>query len=213
MRACILCVVVLVLTPAAQGVVVNGDFDPAGAGTTHVGADGALSHPGGTTWNWVDIGTDRINLVDENGNPTPWDVRFIGQTVVSPNSASTNDIQDILYSGDALQFLDLLPTGRYSLAAYIGGNTGFKVVDANGNHFTAFGNRPTYALPGVLDSDYRLVTGLVPFDTGGGVYGIRLDGLDGAIGGFQLDGPLPEPGVPAGLALALLLSLRRRRPR
>lgn len=211
MRACILCVVVLVLTPAARAVVVNGDFDPAGAGATHVGADGVLSHPGGTTWNRVDIGTDHINLADENGNPTPWDVRFIGQSVANPDAASTNDIQDIRYSGDGLQFLDLLPTGRYSLAVYIGGNSGFRVVDANGNHFTAFGNRPTYALPGILDSDYRLVTGLMPLDTGGGVYGIRLDGLDGHIGGFQLDGPLPEPGELAILAPPLLLSLRRRR--
>jgi hypothetical protein len=110
-----------------------------------------------------------------------------------------------------VDFLDLSPTGRYSLAAYVGVNTGFSVVDANGNHSTAFSNRPTYALPGVLNSDYRLLTDLVPFDTGGGVFGIRLNGIDGNIGGFQLEGPLPEPGALALLVPALLLSLRRRR--
>jgi hypothetical protein len=202
--------VVLGLASFSSAVVVNGDFDAVGTGTTHVGADGAISNPGGTNWNRVDIGVNKTNLQSETGTATPWSLSFVGTSSGSGDASSTNNIQDFRYSGNGLIFGNLLPGGSYTFVAYIGLNTGFQMVDASGPHFTAFGNTPTYGLPGVVNSDYRRLDNLIAFDTGGGVIGLRLQGLDGNIGGFQLSGPLPEPASLSYLVLVLPSMLRRR---
>src|SRR4051812_30020197 len=128
----------------AQAVVVNSDFDKVGTGTTHVGADGALSTTGGTVWNRVDIGINAANLLDQFGGASPVDVTFVGGSSTNTNASSTNNIQDVLYSGNGFIIGDLVPGGSYSFVAYVGGNTGFAVVDASGPHVTPFSNTPTY---------------------------------------------------------------------
>ena len=195
----------------AWAAVINADIDTS-AGSTHVGDDGVLSTPGGSTWNRLLFDQNLTGLADENGNSTPVSVEYLTNNNFSvTDPASTNDIQDITYMGEGFQILNLVPGASYDFAAYIGFNTGFDVIDLNGDNVTNFGNTPTYNLPGVQDSDYRLLSGLIPFDTGGGVFGLEVTGIDGTIGGFQLSGTVvPEPAS-ASLLLMMIWALQRRR--
>src|SRR5690242_4988553 len=124
-------VLVLGVSSRSHAIIVNADLDPVGAGTTHVGANGALSTAGGTTWNRVDIGVNKSNLVTEFGAASPVSIRFNGSSSSGTDSNSTNDIQDLTYSGGGFTISGLLPSQQYTFVAYIGVNTGFKITDAN----------------------------------------------------------------------------------
>ena len=154
-------VLVFGICSVSRAIIVNADFDPVGAGTTHVGDNGALSTTGGTTWNRVDIGANKANLVTEFNTASPVSIRSNGGSSSNQDTNSTNNIQDFTYSGGGFDIYGLLPGQQYTFVAYIGINTGFKVTDANGDHFTPFSNTPTYALPGTQNSDYRRLDGLV----------------------------------------------------
>src|SRR5690242_2741103 len=91
-------VLVIGLCSVSRAIIVNADFDPVGAGTTHVGANGALSTAGGTTWNRVDIGANKANLLSEFNTASPVSIRFNGGSSSNHDTNSTNDIQDFTYS-------------------------------------------------------------------------------------------------------------------
>jgi hypothetical protein len=207
-------VLVFGLCSVSRGVIVNADFDPVGAGTTHVGANGALSSAGGTTWNRVDIGANKSNLVTEFNTASPVSIRFNGGSSSSHDTNSTNDIQDFTYSGGGFDIYGLLAGQQYTFVAYIGINTGFKITDANGDHLTPFSNTPTYALPGTQNSDYRRLDGLAPMNLSGGGVGFTLSTLDGTIGGWELSGVVPEPATTLGgcfVVVGVMTAARRRR--
>ena len=206
----------------AFGLTVNGDIEADPSGTTYVGDDGVLSSPGGTTWNSIPNAVDTPNLLDEFGNVTG-----IGVTWLDPNWGpatdpfATNDLQDSGSWGYGFDITGLQAGATYDLAIYAMINAGGNVTDASGstgfNFWTgggAGGGDPTYNMPGDESYDYALYTGLVPFDMGGGVFGIRLENFDGAVSGFQL--VVPQVPVPAavwlfGSGLIGLIGIARRK--
>ena len=102
----------------------------------------------------------------------------------------------------------------YEIAAYVGHNGGFNFQDANGTRSFFFGNPGAdgWSLPGTEGNggDYFLVPGVMPYDLGGGVFGVQF-GLDGTITGLQIDGAVPEPGSLLLLGLGGMALLRRKR--
>jgi hypothetical protein len=202
-------VLVFGLCSVSRAIIVNADFDPVGAGVTHVGANGALSSAGGTVWNRVDIGFNKSNLVTEFGGASPVSIRFNGSSSSTQDANSTNDIQDFTYSGGGFDIYGLLPGQQYTFVAYIGVNTGFKITDVNGDHFTPFSNTPTYNLPGTQNSDYRRLDGLVPMNLSGGGVGFTLATLDGTIGGWELSGIVPEPTTCGWVGVGIVVGARR----
>ena len=200
----------------ARADIVNIDVEAgAAAGSNHVGDDGPLSSSGGTLWNSVVGGVGMVDLLTEFGDPTPFDVEYLssgGNTTYT--DAGINNLQDS-GSFDPFQILELVQGETYSVAAYVGLNGGFNVQDANGSHgFFGFGDPGAdgWSLPGVEGDggDYFIVNGLVPFDVGGGVYGLEFQ-LDGDITGLQMNGVVPEPSTLLLIAFGLPLFRRSRR--
>ncbi len=194
-------ILVLCVAPYTMANVVNIDVEAGAPGDmTHVGADGPLS-TSGVLWNAVIGGVGMNNLMDEFAGPSPFDIVYMspgpGLTFSDPG---INDLQD---SGafDAFEIQDLLPGQMYEIAAYVAHNGGFNFQDANGTRGFFFGNPAAdgWSLPGTEGNggDFFLVGGAMPYDLGGGVYGVRFQ-LDGSITGLQISGPVPEP---AGLLL------------
>ncbi len=199
---------------AAFALTVNGDIEgnpPSDA--TYAVDDGILSTAGGTVWNSIPDFVNTSGLLDEFGNPTGVGVVWTGPNfgpAVDP--AATNSLQDSGTWGDGFDITGLNPNLTYELAIYSMENAGGRVTDAVSSSwdFWTINGPPTYAMPGVLGADYALYTGLVPFDLGRGVYGIRLDTIDGAVTGFQIRTvPLPAAFWLLGSALLGMLGLRK----
>ncbi len=201
---------------AAFALTVNGDIEgnpPSDA--TYVGDDGILSSPGGTVWNSVPDYVNTTGLLDEFGNPTGVGVIWTG-TNFGPaiDPAATNSLQDSGTWGSGFDITGLNPNLTYDLSIYAMMNAGGRVTDAVSSSwdFWTTAGPPTYAMPGVIGQDYALYTGLVPFDLGMGVYGIRLSNFDGAVTGFQIRAvPLPAAVWLFGSGLLGLLGLSRRK--
>jgi hypothetical protein len=200
----------------AFGITVNGDIEGTLSYVTYSGDDGVLSSPGGTTWNSIPHFVDTPNLLDEFNNATGIGVTWTGSDTSGPatDPSATNDLQDSGSYGPGFDITGLQSGGTYDLAIYAMRNAGGCVTDASGRTcgFWTIGGLPTYALPGVEGQDYALFTDLVPFDLGGGVMGIRLDGFDGAVSGFQLAAiPLPAALWLFGSGLIGLIGLAKRK--
>lgn len=201
--------------PALAQQVVNIDFngDPTGGDQVYVGDDGALSSPGGTFWNGVDVGTSPTGLFDQFHVLTPVGVSMSPNAFGTTDPAATNDLQD---SGVQDEFLitGLVPGELYTLVGYVGPIAGFNVTDASGPvGFQGYGD-PTYNLPGVegTDGDYFRFDNLQPYNLGGGVYGLLVQ-PEGLITGVQILGVVPTPSTIAITGLAGVAALgRRRRP-
>ncbi len=197
---------------AANGTVVNVDFEGGLAGDqTYAGDDAALSSAGGTVWNSV-MFTGAADLLDEFGGNTPFDVEIFGDAVTS-NPVAGNVLQD---SGAAapMNLLGLIPGETYTLAGYVDTNGGFGVTDATGPvGFFAYGapDADGWSLPGTEGDggDYFLVQGLQPYEVETGKWGVSLV-LDGTMTGLQISGAVPEPSSLLLLGIAALLSIRRR---
>ncbi|UCE60152.1 MAG: PEP-CTERM sorting domain-containing protein [Phycisphaerales bacterium] len=182
--------------------------------TNHSGADGPLSSPGGAFWNFVIGGLDASDLYTEFAGPTPFDIVYLtADGNASYSDPGINNLQDS-GSYNAFQILDLLPGQTYTVAAYVGHNGGFLVQDANGSQAYFYGDPGAdgWSLPGSQGNggDYFLVSGLMPYDTGNGEYGLWFS-LDGTITGLQISGPIPEPSSLILLLLGGLALLRRTR--
>lgn len=181
------------LSAGAQ--VANIDFQSSGAEAVHNNDDGVLSNTGGDTWNGILFdATGDIFLEDENGDPTGL-ILTIKQSYTDTygDDDATNDLQDTGMAGEGFTIGNLDPTQTYTVAVYLGSNSGFLMTDAVTAQVGFVGSQQTYALPGALDQDYVLFTGLQPFDLGGGVFGLDFGGLDGLLTGVQISGALPEP--------------------
>jgi hypothetical protein len=174
----------------AFGLTVNGDIEgyfP--TDTTYIGDDGILSSPGRTVWNSIPHFMNATGLLDEFGSPTgvgvTWTVPDFGPAI---DLAATNSLQDSGTWGSGFDIIGLDPSLTYELAIYAMVNAGGRVTDAVSSSwdFWTIGGAPSYVMPGVPAHDYVLYSGLVPFDLGGGVYGIRLSEFDGAVTGFQI---------------------------
>jgi len=199
----------------AFGLTVNGDIESDPSGATYVGDDGVLSTPGGSTWNSIPHLMDTQNLLDEFGNPTVIGVTW-SSTDFGPatDPSATNDLQDSGSYGEGFDITGLQSGLTFDLAIYAMQNAGGCVTDANGTicDFWTIGGPTTYNLPGVEGQDYALFTDLVPFDLGGGVYGIQLYNFDGAVTGFQLTQiPLPAALWLFGSGLIGLIGIARRK--
>jgi hypothetical protein len=178
--------------------------------TTHSGADGVLSGAG-SVWNGVDAGVDALDLQDESGSMTDYDLVFTSSSGTTDGSA-TNDLQDSGVSGsfsvsglsDGVQYDVAVYAFPFSFIAFTE-STGFSGVGCTGS--------ATYALPGTQDSDYCLLEDVMPADLGSGEFGFTIAGVDGFIAGVQIAGPgggggsEPVPALsPVGsLALAICL--------
>ena len=175
--------------------VINVDF---GIGApAHVGDDGVISTPGNTVWNNVLFDLSSSNVLDESGSVTNVDVIMMNQGA-GTDPASTNDLQDsgvVNTSGGNFIISDLIQDERYDLYVYGGLNTSFDFEIANGVFSIQCTQTPpgtSYVLPGTAEGDYCQVIELnaiappKPFDTGGGVYGIRISNIDGLVTGFQI---------------------------
>jgi hypothetical protein len=196
---------------AALGLTVNVDMEgghPTDA--TYAGDDGILSTTGGTVWNSVYDSVDTTGLLDEFGNATGLGISWHDTDVRTGSTSANNSLQD---SGTVSSYniIGLDPTLTYNFALY--GHTYLAVTHDTDVHLDAsFGLSPTYTLPGDAGQDYILFTGLVPYDLGGGVYGISIMGGDGATLGFQIHAvPLPAAFWLFGSGLLGMLGLYRRR--
>jgi hypothetical protein len=199
----------------AFGFTVNGDIESDLSDATYSGDDGILSSSGGSTWNSIVHFVDTPNLLDEFGNATG-----IGVTWTSPDfgaaidPSATNDLQNSGTWGSGFDITGLQSGLTFDLAIYAMRNAGGCVTDASGSNcgFWTIGGPPTYIMPGVEGQDYALFTDLVPFDLGGGVYGIQLSNFDGAVTGFQLTQiPLPAALWLFGSGLIGLIGIARRK--
>ena len=196
-------------THQSHAAVLNVDFEARDAGDrTHLGDDGVLSNSGGTVWNGVPFDTNLPGLVDEDGFSTSVSFQLTDFPAGQLDVDATNDLQDSGMTNGGFRIVNLNPGETYRLAIYVGFNTGFGVIDQNGGTPNICSGIPTYNLPGVAGPrgigpvDYCLFTGLIPFDTGNGVFGIEVTTLDGLITGFQLAGSL----APVDLAVTQQLS-------
>ncbi len=179
--------------------VVNVDFESDETDPTYNGDQGVLSNAGGDYWNDIlfdEVG--QISLLDEYGDGTNVDIE-VDQSFVGTytDGDATNDLQDTGLAGNGFSVLNLVQGQLYNLAVYVGPNTGFMITDISGNNFGgSSGTGQTYNLPGLINQDYVLINGLEPFDTGGGVYGLQVNSLDGLITGIQISGDIPLPPLP-----------------
>ncbi len=200
----------------AFGSTVNGDIEGTLSYVTYSGDDGVLSSPGGTTWNSIPHLVDTLSLLDEFGIYTGVGITWSSTSYgAATDSSATNELQNSGTSGDGFDITGLQFGGTYDLAIYAMPGAGGCVTDASGANCDFWTTGGAYNLPGVEGQDYALFTGLVPFDLGGGVWGIRLSEFDGAVSGFQVAAPVPVP-VPAaiwffGSGLIGLIGLARRK--
>jgi hypothetical protein len=188
----------LLVANTALAAVINVDFAASGGDATHSGSDGVLSG-GGTVWNGVLFNTTVMNVANEGGTTTPIDVVMNPFFSSFTDVSSTNDLQDSGTVGGGFDVADLIAGNSYDLAVYGGAFLSFGVTDASGTTGGLCTVAPTYVLPGTAGSDYCTFSGLMPFDLGGGVMGIRVLGLDGLVTGFQIEGTFETvaPSVPA----------------
>ena len=218
----------LLLNSGLNATIINVDLEGMGSNTdTHVGADGVWSTPGGDVWNsvyaqgylmystTVETTVDTTyyeDVPDEFGNPTPVDI-YISLYSDGYDEPVANNLQDSGLYADYLYIVDLLPRQTYDIAVYLGQNSGCQYTDYNGTFpvYVPGGNTPTDSLPGVENSDYVIIRGLQPYDTGDGIYGIRFDTFDGQITGMQIDGVVPEPATLSLLLIGSLATIRKRR--
>ncbi len=201
------------LAAGASAAIVNVDIEAGEpSDTTHVGDDGPLSTAGGTLWTSVLSATGATDLPTEFGGASPFDVVYT--LLANPATFSDPGINNLQDSGDfgIFEIRDLLPGQIYELAVYCGENAGFGLRDDNGTRpfFASEPQADGWSLPGTEGSggDYFYVTNVAPTELSLGVWGVEIN-PDGVITGFQISGPVPEPGSAALFALASLL-LRRR---
>jgi hypothetical protein len=189
--------------------VVNIDFegDPPND-TTHSGADGVLSG-GGPVWNSVDGGVDALDLLDESGLTTDYDL-FFGSANGIADSSATNDLQDSGSSG-SFSVTGLSDGVEYDLAIYAFPFSFIGFTDSTGIKGLPCSGSPTYVLPGTEASDYCLLQDVMPADLGAGVFGFTIAGVDGAVTGVQISGPgggvEPVPALSPVGSVALTLCL------
>ena len=201
---------------AVFAVVINVDIE-GNPSITYSGDDGILSTSGGTVWNSVPHFVGTSSLLDEFGNVTGVGVSWPGSDFgVATDANSTNSLQDSGTWGGGFDITGLLPGTTYALAIYAMENAGGAVIDASGGAFDFWTTSGplTYNMPGTAGADYALYTGLVPFDLGGGIFGIRLTNFDGAVTGVQLDGavvPVPAAVWLFGSGLLGLIGIARRK--
>ncbi|MFT4583553.1 MAG: hypothetical protein ACI8XZ_003315 [Gammaproteobacteria bacterium] len=201
----------------AFGTTVNGDIEGGAVNQTYVGDDGVLSSAGGTVWNSIPHFVNTAGLLDEFGVTTGINVTWVGDEFGPAfDIDSTNALQDSGSFGDGFEIAGLQASSVYNLVIYATDGSSGTVTHATasiGGFWNSGFGGPTYSLPGGEGQDYALFSGLVPFDLGGGVLGIRIDGLDGAITGFQLSAPVPLPAAVwlFGSAMALIGWKRRRK--
>ncbi len=189
LRGGLAALVTVLLAPASWTAVINVDVEQL-TDVTHTGSDGLLAS--GPTWNSVLFDTDRSNLFDSMSNATTVGVVYLRTfpPALFVDANSTNDLQDTGTLAEGFEIRNLVAGNTYTLVVYAGQNSGFGIVDLNGTQggFCNIAGAPTYVLPGVVGRDYCRYDGLEPFDLGGGVFGIRIEGVDGSITGFQLEG-------------------------
>jgi hypothetical protein len=187
---------VFIASPVSAGIV-NVDLNGLG-GATHAGSDGVLSSTG-TVWNGVPYNVDASSLVDETGASTATSLVYLRTRPLGPflDFAALNNLQDDGMTGEGFEIRGLDPNTQYTLAIYSTANAVFNLYDAAGNHGGRCSSAtPTYLLPGIEGRDYCRFLNLVPLEVTPGVYGIRLNGLQGSVTGWQLLGT-PPPDVTA----------------
>lgn len=200
----------------AFGTTVNVDINGGASDATYSGDNGVLSSAGGTFWNGIPNFVDVAGLLDEFGDTTGIGVTWIGDDFGPVfDIEATNALQDSGTFGDGFEITGLQVGSTYTLGIYAIANSFGSVTHAAGS-ITGFWNigfgGPSYVLPGSEGRDYALFSGLMPFDLGGGEFGIRVNGLDGAVTGFQLAAPVPLPASVLLFGPALgLLGLRLRK--
>ncbi len=198
---------------ASRAEVINIEIDPRDPpDPVYVGDDGVLSTTGGTVWNHLGLDflndVSKDNLLDEFGQPTDVDVTF---DATGSFDANFRPIE--LYAGGGtgiLEIKSLDPTLTYDLAVYTtNANLSMTATDANGSTVQSTGATFDIELPGDQGEEYVLFTGLVPFDLGGSILGLRIEtGGGGRMAGLQLRS-IPEPGG-ATLLMVAILALQRR---
>ncbi len=199
---------------AAFGLTVNVDFEgnPA-TDATYNGDDGILSSTGGTVWNSLSQPGNTL-LLDEFGNQTSIGITMQGSQYPGSEMA-TNSLQDSGTS-DWIAITGLNPSLTYTLAIYAMENSSGIVVDATGpfTHSFYLNIDHTYVMPGEEGKDFDLCDGVIPFDLGGGIYGIQFEYVDGGIAGLQLQAspvPLPAAFWLFGSGLLGMLGLNKRK--
>jgi hypothetical protein len=198
------------------GLTVNGDIEGGFASdTTYVGDDGVLSSTGGTAWNSIPNYVNQFGLLDEFGNPTSVGVTWTGSDFgPATDPAATNSLQDSGTWGSGFDIVGLNPNLTYELAIYAMVNAGGRVTDAVSSSwdFWTISGAPTYVMPGIVGQDYAHYLALVPLLLDGGVYGIRLSNIDGAVTGFQIRAvPLPAAVWLFGSGLLGVIGFYRRK--
>jgi hypothetical protein len=204
----------LLLSFGASASVVNVDFnapiidgpDPGPPTGTHAGSDGALSTTG-TIWNGVEYNSGgQSNLVDEFGTTTAVNLTILGDAGSVIELGSLNDLQESGLAWEGFEISNLLPGETYEVVFYGSFNAGFRITDLGDSSWDFCTNvfNPTYVLPGLEGGDYCHYASLTPFDIGGGVMGLRVDDMDGAVMGFQVTGLFPTPEIDvSGLGMSI----------
>ncbi|MCP4709795.1 MAG: PEP-CTERM sorting domain-containing protein [Planctomycetes bacterium] len=204
-----LCVITLCFTLSASADVINVDFEGAPAtDTNHNMDDGVFSNPGGYVWTSIAIGSGMTSsLPTEYGVESPIDVEVIEQSG-GQAYALNNNLQDSgIYAKDII-ITGLNENDRYTIATYIGYNSGFQIQTGTGIIGNYDGATPTGVLPGTLNQDYRIFANLAPYETLSGDYAIKLFVFDGFITGMQI---VPEPFTLSLLAFGTIGLMRRRK--
>lgn len=200
---------------AQQTRVFNVDFNRV-LDADHSGDDGVMSTSGGTYWNTSEIGLSNL-LRDEFGNfghfaMNPW----TGAVQSSAFGATSNDLQDSGYNsgggGATFHVSGFNPTDIIDVALYMDPNTIIDVETGAGNFvFDNNGGPYSGVLPGNVDGDYVLISGLTPTASNELIFG--GNGHDGVVTGAQFRvTSVPEPSsvVLLGSVAALLFTRRRR---
>ncbi len=180
--------------------VINVDFEAGVPGdTTHVGADGVLSNPGGTVWNSVYPNQAANDLPDESWAPTGVDIVFTSTSagvLTDPYGIYNNFLQDSGIQGSFR--IDGLIGGRpYDVAFYSSPYSNVRVRSATGvweEVVCSFSLYLPEGLPGKEGWDYCLFEDLLPYEEG--YLEIESSGAgfgSEAIAGLQVRGDLVAP--------------------